>query len=98
MIRLEECDHLQKPDADSWGENPEASYPRRERSRIILEAVAALPAGLLRVCMLRTLEGSSTKEGADRLALAAVTGSVRLFRSHCELNTPLHAILTRLCD
>ncbi len=87
--RLEECDHLQKPDADSWGENPEASYARRERSRIIMEAVAALPTGLRRVCMLRNLEELSTKEVADRLGLPAVTVRVRLFRAHCELRKRL---------
>ena len=37
MVALEECDHLPKPDADSWGENPEASYARRERSRRLQE-------------------------------------------------------------
>ena len=92
MVALEECDHLQKPDADSWGENPEASYARRERSRIILEAVAALPAGLRRVCMLRNLEELSTKEVADRLGLPAVTVRVRLFRAHCELRKRLGGV------
>ena len=89
MVALEECDHLQKPDADSWGENPEAWYARRERSRIILEAVAALPTGLRSVCMLRNLEELSTKEVADRLGLPAVTVRVRLFRAHCELRKRL---------
>jgi RNA polymerase sigma-70 factor (ECF subfamily) len=89
MVALEECDPLQKPDADSWGENPEASYARRERSRIILEAVAALPTGLRRVCVLRNLEELSTKEVADRLGLPAVTVRVRLFRAHCELRKRL---------
>lgn len=89
MVALEECDHLPKPDAGGWGENPEASYARRERSRIILEAVAALPTGLRRVCMLRNLEELSTKEVADRLGLPAVTVRVRLFRAHCELRKRL---------
>jgi RNA polymerase sigma-70 factor (ECF subfamily) len=92
MVALEECDHLQKPDPDSWGENPEASYARRERSRIILEAVAALPTGLRRVCMLRNLEELSTKEVADRLGLPAVTVRVRLFRAHCELRRRLGGV------
>jgi RNA polymerase sigma-70 factor (ECF subfamily) len=89
LVRLEECDHLRKPDAASWGENPEASYARRERSRIILEAVAALPATLRRVCMLRNFEELSTKEVAERLGLPAVTVRVRLFRAHCELRKRL---------
>jgi RNA polymerase sigma-70 factor (ECF subfamily) len=91
MVRLEECDHLQEPHADSWGENPEASYARRERSRIILEAVAALPPTLRRVCMLRNFEELSTKEAADRLGLPAITVRVRLFRAHCELRKRLGA-------
>ena len=98
MVALEECDHLQKPDADSWGENPEASYARRERSRIILEAVAALPAGLRRVCMLRNLEELSTKEVADRLGLPAVTVRVRLFRAHCELRKRLGGVGSQDCE
>jgi RNA polymerase sigma-70 factor, ECF subfamily len=97
MIALEECDHLQKPDAGSWGENPEASYARRERSRIILEAVAALPAGLRRVCLLRNFEELSTKEVADRLGLPAVTVRVRLFRAHCELKKRL-GVGSRDCE
>ena len=98
MVALEECDPLQKPDADSWGENPEASYARRERSRIILEAVAALPTGLRRVCMLRNLEELSTKEVADRLGLPAVTVRVRLFRAHCELRKRLGGVGSRDCE
>jgi RNA polymerase sigma-70 factor (ECF subfamily) len=89
MVALEECDQLQKPDLDCWGENPEASYARRERSRIILEAVAALPPALRRVCMLRNFEELSTKEVADRLGLPAITVRVRLFRAHCELRKRL---------
>lgn len=88
-VVLEECDHLQKPISGNWGENPEASYARQERSRIILEAVAALPADLRRVCMLRNFEELSTKEVADRLRLPAVTVRVRLFRAHCELRKRL---------
>ena len=98
MVALEECDRLQKPDADSWGENPEASYARRERSRIILEAVAALPASLRRVCMLRNLEELSTKEVADRLGLPAVTVRVRLFRAHCELRKRLGGVGAQDCE
>ena len=98
MVALEECHHLQKPDADSWGENPEASYARRERSRIILEAVAALPAGLRAVCMLRNLEELSTKEVADRLRLPAVTVRVRLFRAHCELRKRLGGVGSQDCE
>jgi RNA polymerase sigma-70 factor, ECF subfamily len=97
MVALEECDHFEKPEADSWGENPEASYARRERSRIILEAVAALPAGLRRVCMLRNLEELSTKEVADRLGLPAVTVRVRLFRAHRELRKRLVGAGSRDC-
>ncbi len=89
LVRLEECDHLQKPGAGGWGENPEASYARRERARIILEAVAALPAALRRVCMLRNFEELSTKEVANRLGLPAITVRVRLFRAHCELRKRL---------
>jgi RNA polymerase sigma factor (sigma-70 family) len=98
MVALEECHHLQKPDTDSWGENPEACYARRERSRIILEAVAALPAGLRTVCMLRNLEELSTKEVADRLRLPAVTVRVRLFRAHCELRKRLGRVGSRDCE
>src|SRR5258707_2671472 len=55
LVRLEECAYSQKAEADQ-GEDPEASYARRERARIILEAVAALPAALRNVCMLRNFE------------------------------------------
>jgi RNA polymerase sigma-70 factor, ECF subfamily len=98
MVALDECDDLPKPDADSWGENPEASYARRERSRIILEAIAALPAGLRRVCILRNLEELSTKEVADRLGLPAVTVRVRLFRAHCELRKRLGGVGSQDCE
>jgi RNA polymerase sigma-70 factor (ECF subfamily) len=98
MVALEECDHLQKRDADSWGENPEASYARRERSRILLEAVSALPAGLRRVCLLRNFEELSTKEVADRLGLPAVTVRVRLFRAHCELRKRLGGAGSQECE
>ena len=91
LVRLEECDHLQQPDRDGWGENPEASYARRERARMILEAVAALPAALRTVCMLRDFEELSTKEVAERLGLTAIAVRVRLFRAHCELRKRLGA-------
>jgi len=97
MVALEDCDHLQKPDADIWGENPEASYARREHSRSILEAVAALPAGLRRVCILRNFEELSTKEVADRLGLPAVTVRVRLFRAHCKLRQRLGGVGSQDC-
>jgi RNA polymerase sigma-70 factor (ECF subfamily) len=98
MVALEECPDLQKPEAASWGENPEACYARRERSRIILEAVAALPAGLRTVCMLRYLEELSTKEVANRLRLPAVTVRVRLFRAHCELRKRLGGVGSQECE
>jgi RNA polymerase sigma-70 factor, ECF subfamily len=97
LVRLEECYHLQKSDADGWGENPEASYARGERARMILEAVAALPADLRVVCMLRNFEELSTKEVADRLGLPAITVRVRLFRAHCELRKRL-GVGSRDCD
>ena len=89
LVRLEECAYSQKADAEGRGEDPEASYARRERARIILEAVAALPAALRSVCMLRNFEELSTKEVADRLGLPAITVRVRLFRAHCELRKRL---------
>src|SRR5947207_110142 len=89
LVRLEECDHLEKSDAERWGENPEVFYARRERARIVLEAVAALPAAFRIVCMLRNFEELSTKEVADRLGLPAITVRVRLFRAHCELRKRL---------
>jgi RNA polymerase sigma-70 factor (ECF subfamily) len=98
MVALEECDDLQKPGADSWGENPEASYARRERSRILLKAVAALPAGLRRVCMLRNFAELSTREVADRLGLPAVTVRVHLFRAHCELRKRLSGVGSQDCE
>jgi len=97
-VALEECDDLQKPVANSWGENPEASYSRRERSRFLLEAVAALPAGLRRVCWLRNFEELSTREVADRLRLPAVTVRVRLFRAHCELRKRLGGVGSQDCE
>jgi len=91
LVRLEEYDQSPQPDAEGWGENPEASYARRERAGMILEAVAALPAALRIVCMLRNFEELSTKEVADRLGLPAITVRVRLFRAHCELRKRLGA-------
>ena len=91
-VPLEACDQVHAVSgAGGWGENPELSYARQERSRAVANAIAGLPADLRRVCLLRNLMELSTKEAAARLGLPTITVRVRLFRAHSQLRKRLGA-------
>lgn len=93
VVPLEECDQVYAVTADGgWGENPELSYARQERSRAVVNAIAGLPVDLRRVCLLRNLMELSTKEAAVRLGLPTITVRVRLFRAHSQLRKRLGAV------
>ena len=85
-VSFEECEPVHQVSAEgAWAENPEMSYARQERLRMVTKALSRLPADLQKVCVLRDMMELSTKEVAARLGLPTVSVRVRLFRAHNEL-------------
>ena len=81
FVPLEECDPVLN-ESRAWRENPEASYARKQRLRIIADRIAELPAELRRVCVLRDVMELSTEEVATRLGISTAAVRLRLFRAH----------------
>lgn len=72
---------------------PEAVVLRRERKRLVREAVAALPEPYRRVVTLRDLEERTTAETARALGLSEVNVRVRLHRGRALLRERLAPLL-----
>jgi len=93
LVPLDECDAAQsKPHRagpGGWGASPETSCTHEEQLRLVVDALAELPAELRNVCLLRNLMELSTKEAAARLGISALAVRVRLFRAHGQLRTIL---------
>jgi len=86
FVPLEECEpnpnESHRFESRVWRENPEASYARKERLRIIAGRIAELPTELRRVCVLRNVMEFSTEEAATRLGISPAAVRLRLFRAH----------------
>ena len=78
--------HLEMPDSSP---GPEASYARRERAKILTEALGNLRPGLRRVIELRELRELSTSETARRMGLSVAAVKARLFHARRELRQAL---------
>jgi len=70
-------------------QNPEASYARKERLRMLAEMIADLPGELRSVWLLRIVVGHSTEEVAMRLGISTMAVRLRLFRAHGRLRNNL---------
>jgi RNA polymerase sigma-70 factor, ECF subfamily len=96
FVPLEECEPVlsESPRIESraWRENPEASYARKERLRIIAGRIAELPAELRRVCVLRNVMELSTEEVATRLGISTAAVRLRLFRAHGRMKKPASSV------
>jgi RNA polymerase sigma-70 factor, ECF subfamily len=86
FVPLEECEPVlnesHRFESRARRENPEASYARKERLRIIADRIAELPPELRRVCVLRNVMELSTEEAATRLGISTAAVRLRLFRAH----------------
>src|ERR1700748_1781823 len=78
--------HLQMPDSRS---DPEASYARRERARILSAALGNLKPGLRRAVQLRDLGELSTSETARRMGVSVAAVKTRLFHARRKLRQAL---------
>ncbi len=67
------------------GDDPQANAVRRERLRLLLDAIGDLPDELAEVVMLRDLDGLEYREIADFLNLPDGTVKSRLNRARLEL-------------
>jgi len=73
------------------GDNPEERLARREKRKLMADAIAQLAPDLRRVCLLRDVLQYSTQEVATRLGVSAMAVRLRLFRAHRRLREQLSA-------
>jgi len=89
FVPLEECEPILNESGrcrpSLWKENPEVWYARKERLRMLADAIARLPAALRDVCLLRNVSGLSTQEVAARLGISIIAVRLRLFRAYRRL-------------
>jgi RNA polymerase sigma-70 factor (ECF subfamily) len=79
----------------SDGDDPERLAARRELARLLERAIDALPEPFRMVYVLRDVEGMSTQETAESLALEANTVKTRLHRARSLLRDRLYGNLDR---
>jgi RNA polymerase sigma-70 factor, ECF subfamily len=79
-----------------WQEAPEAWLESNELSVELDQAIASLPAKLKAVFILREIEGVSTEECAQVLAISESAAKVRLHRARLLLRERLAAYVTEL--
>ena len=80
----------------NWQEAPEAWLESNELSAELNQAVASLPAKLKAVFILREIEGISTEECAQVLAISESAAKVRLHRARLLLRERLAEYVTEL--
>jgi RNA polymerase sigma-70 factor (ECF subfamily) len=73
-----------------WGPNPEQRYSQAELHRILEATIAQLAAGYRIVFQLRDVEGFSTQETAQALALSPMAVKSRLRRARAQLRQSLN--------
>jgi RNA polymerase sigma-70 factor, ECF subfamily len=81
---------LEIPDA---GLNPEDSYSRRERQRILFAALNELPQGTRRAFQLRDLDERSTEETARIMGISVNAVKARLFHGRRKLRERLQRFI-----
>jgi RNA polymerase sigma-70 factor, ECF subfamily len=70
-------------------DNPEELCARREKGRLLADAIRQLPPDLRQACLLRDVLQYSTQEVAERLGISIVAVRLRLFRAHRRLREKL---------
>jgi RNA polymerase sigma-70 factor (ECF subfamily) len=97
-VPLQECESILSQSwfrSGPWRENPEVSYARKERLRMLVDRIAHLPAALRDVCLLRNVSGLSTQEVAARLGISTIAVRLRLFRAHGRLRNNVSGATAR---
>jgi RNA polymerase sigma-70 factor (ECF subfamily) len=89
-LELEEGESLPRQFVD-WSSVPEDELLNEESRRMMDEAVAELPEGLRIVFVLRDIEGLSTQEAGEVLALSEAAVKTRLHRARLALREKLSA-------
>ena len=74
---------------EDWGPTPEQSYSQKELQDILARTIGQLPPGHRTVFQLRDVEGFSTGETAEALALSASAVKSRLQRARFQLRGAL---------
>jgi RNA polymerase sigma-70 factor (ECF subfamily) len=72
-----------------WGPSPEQLYGREELNDILARTIHGLPASFRTVFVLRDVEGLSTEETAEALALSVPAVKSRLLRARLQLRDRL---------
>ncbi len=78
-----------------WGPSPEQLYGREELNRILVRTIGGLPASFRTVFVLRDVEGLSTEETAEALALSVPAVKSRLLRARLQLRDRLSRFFQR---
>jgi len=73
----------------SWGEGPESRLLAKETTRIVTEAIDALPAGQRAVVSLRDVAGWSSEEVCEELGISEVNQRVLLHRGRTKVRNAL---------
>jgi RNA polymerase sigma-70 factor (ECF subfamily) len=74
---------------EDWGPNPEQRYSGRELQRILATTISELQPGYRTVFQLRDVDGLSTEETAQALALTSSAVKTRLRRARMTLRNSL---------
>jgi RNA polymerase sigma-70 factor (ECF subfamily) len=75
---------------EDWGPNPEQHYSKRELQQILATTINELKPGYRTVFQLRDVDGFSTEETAQALALSSSAVKTRLRRARMTLRTSLN--------
>ncbi|MGH9603719.1 MAG: sigma-70 family RNA polymerase sigma factor [Terriglobales bacterium] len=78
-----------------WGPSPEQLYGREELNDILARTIHGLPASFRTVFVLRDVEGLSTEETAEALALSVPAVKSRLLRARLQLRDRLSRFFQR---
>ena len=78
-----------------WGPSPEQLYRREELNDILARTIHGLPASFRTVFVLRDVEGLSTEETAEALALSVPAVKSRLLRARLQLRDRLSRFFQR---
>ena len=75
---------------EDWGPNPEQRYSEEELQQILATTINELQPGYRTVFQLRDVDGLSTEETAQALALTSSAVKTRLQRARLTLRNSLH--------
>jgi len=87
---LETDDSLIPRQLEDWGPNPEQRYSQEELQSILTKTIGKLEPGYRTVFQLRDVEGLSTEETAQALALSSSAVKTRLRRARMRLRNSLN--------